>query len=58
MITVFKHSHGDILGFPEFEVEHKTYGSLDVHDMMQAFRSFLLGIGYAPESVSEYIGEP
>jgi len=37
------------------EVEIKIHKEADVHEMMQAFRSFLLAIGYSENAISEYI---
>ena len=55
--TLFKHTIGD--DYREFtavtDFEMKIHREASISDMMQAFRSFLLAIGYSDKGISEYI---
>lgn len=37
------------------EVEIKVHKEADIHEMMQAFKCFLLAIGYSKDSIDPYI---
>lgn len=50
----FIHVHKDLQGNIITEAEHTVYDS-DLNETMQAFRLFLLAIGYHPESVDREI---
>lgn len=55
--TVFRHvvgeDHAPFTAVTSFEM--KIHSEASVLDMIQAFRSFLLAIGYEEKSISKYI---
>lgn len=55
--TLFKHVVGE--DYKEFtamtECEIRVHREASISDMMQAFRSFLLAIGYSEKGINEYI---
>jgi hypothetical protein len=55
--TLFKHVIGkDYQPYTAVDqIEVKVHREASLSDMMQAFRSFLLAIGYSDKGISEYI---
>ena len=54
MSLEFKYVYTDTQGNILTEISHKTQEPC-LNEVLQEFRQFLLGIGYHPDSVNEYI---
>jgi hypothetical protein len=52
--TTFKHKYTDLNGHTSSEVEYTCHDD-SLSELLQAFRLFLLAIGYHPDSVNQEI---
>jgi hypothetical protein len=55
MTTEFKHIHKELSGRPISEINVILHQDLDLTEMVQEFRQFLLAIGFHPEGVEKHI---
>ncbi len=42
----------------ESKIEYTLCNDVNIHEVMQSFREFLLASGYSPELIKDYIGDP